>query len=148
VACLVRSVWDARTLTQVKQLDTSNPVTSIELSRDGLWMTTCAGRDINFWDLNKCVAPSFPLGASKVAVSLRQRAPVALPERVLPRGANGHARPSRLEVVKTHTMEFEMESASLHPGGEKFVAGGEDMWVRLYDFSTGGELGAHPSAIA
>jgi serine-threonine kinase receptor-associated protein len=49
-------------------------------------------------------------------------------------------------VVKTHTMEFEMESASLHPGGDKFVAGGEDMWVRLYDFQTGGELGAHPRA--
>jgi serine-threonine kinase receptor-associated protein len=47
-------------------------------------------------------------------------------------------------VVKTHTMEFEMESASLHPSGDKFVAGGEDMWVRLYDFQTGGELGAHP----
>jgi len=92
------SMWDARSLSQVKQLDTANPVTSIELSRDGLWMTTCAGRDINFWDLNK------------------------------------------LEVVKTHTMEFEMESASLHPGGDKFVAGGEDMWVRLYDFQTGGEL--------
>jgi len=61
------------------------------------------------------------------------------------RGADWHAS-SRLEVVKTHTMEFEMESASLHPGGDKFVAGGEDMWVRLYDFQTGGELGAHPRA--
>lgn len=54
----VRSMWDARSLSQVKQLDTANPVTSIELSRDGLWMTTCAGRDINFWDLNKCVSPN------------------------------------------------------------------------------------------
>jgi predicted NAD/FAD-binding protein len=54
----VPSVWDARSLSQVKQLDTANPVTSIELSRDGVWMTTCAGRDINFWDLNKCVPPN------------------------------------------------------------------------------------------
>eukprot|EP00976_Prorocentrum_cordatum_P102894 1193251-Prorocentrum_minimum.AAC.1 len=37
----------------------------------------------------------------------------------------------RMEVVKSHTMEFEMESSSLHPVEGKFVAGGEDMWVRL-----------------
>eukprot|EP00959_Pyramimonas_sp_CCMP1952_P206401 4316568-Pyramimonas_sp.AAC.2 len=48
----------------------------------------------------------------------------------------------RMEVVKSHTMEFEMESSSLHPVEGKFVAGGEDMWVRLYDYQTGEELGA------
>lgn len=92
------ALWDVRTSTQVRTLDTSGPVTNIELSRDGRWMTTCAGRDISFWNTEK------------------------------------------LEMMKTHTMEFEMESASLHPGGEKFVAGGEDMWVRLYDYNNGEEL--------
>lgn len=51
-------------------------------------------------------------------------------------------------MVTTHQMEFEMESASLHPEGDKFVAGGEDMWVRLYDFNTGGELGECRARIA
>jgi hypothetical protein len=34
-----------------------------------------------------------------------------------------------------------VESASLYPGLGKFIAGGDDMWVRLFDFDTGDELG-------
>lgn len=39
-----------------------------------------------------------------------------------------------------------MESASLEPTyGNKFVAGGEDMWVHVFDFHTGAEIGEHTS---
>lgn len=39
-------------------------------------------------------------------------------------------------------MPCNIESASLEPkSGNKFVAGGEDMWVRLFDFHTGDEIG-------
>ena len=39
-------------------------------------------------------------------------------------------------------MPCNIESASLEPkSGEKFVAGGEDMWVRVFDFYTGEEIG-------
>jgi serine-threonine kinase receptor-associated protein len=35
-----------------------------------------------------------------------------------------------------------VESASLDPKyGDKFVSGGEDMWVRVFDFFTGEEIG-------
>lgn len=35
-----------------------------------------------------------------------------------------------------------VESASLEPKyGNKFVAGGEDMWIRAFDFHTGAEVG-------
>lgn len=30
--------------------------------------------------------------------------------------------------------------ASLHPGGKRFIAGGSDLWVRVFDFDTGAEL--------
>ena len=33
--------------------------------------------------------------------------------------------------------------ASLHPSGTKFVAGGSDLWVRVFDFHTGQELECH-----
>lgn len=33
--------------------------------------------------------------------------------------------------------------ASLHPSGTKFVAGGSDLWVRVFDFETGKELECH-----
>lgn len=48
-----RRLWDVRSLTQVKVLPTTGPVTNIELSRQGSWMTTCAGRDIAFWKADK-----------------------------------------------------------------------------------------------
>lgn len=41
-------------------------------------------------------------------------------------------------------MPFSMESASLEPKlGNKFIAGGEDMWVHIYDFHTGKEIGKY-----
>ena len=30
--------------------------------------------------------------------------------------------------------------ASLHPSGKYFIAGGSDLWVRVYDFETGNQL--------
>ncbi|KAL7484470.1 hypothetical protein ACHAW6_010110, partial [Cyclotella cf. meneghiniana] len=33
--------------------------------------------------------------------------------------------------------------ASLHPSGSKFIAGGSDLWVRVFDFETGEELECH-----
>lgn len=33
--------------------------------------------------------------------------------------------------------------ASLHPSGTKFIAGGSDLWVRVFDFETGEELECH-----
>lgn len=39
-------------------------------------------------------------------------------------------------------MPCTVESASLEPKyGNKFIAGGEDMWIRVFDFHTGEEIG-------
>lgn len=47
-------------------------------------------------------------------------------------------------LVKSYSMTCNVESASLEPkSGNKFVAGGEDLWVRLFDFHTGEELGMY-----
>ncbi|XP_009596071.1 uncharacterized protein [Nicotiana tomentosiformis] len=45
-------------------------------------------------------------------------------------------------LVKSYNMPCTVESASLEPKyGLKFVAGGEDMWIRVFNFHTGEELG-------
>ena len=45
-------------------------------------------------------------------------------------------------LVKSYEMPCNVESASLEPKlGDKFIAGGEDMWIRLFDFNTGEEIG-------
>lgn len=46
-------------------------------------------------------------------------------------------------LVKSYTMPRPVESASLFPSRGKFIAGGDDMWVRLFDFETGDEIGEY-----
>ncbi|XVF34735.1 hypothetical protein REPUB_Repub18cG0084800 [Reevesia pubescens] len=44
-------------------------------------------------------------------------------------------------LVKSYNLPCTVESASLEPKyGNKFIAGGEDMWVRVFDFHTGDEI--------
>jgi len=45
-------VWDRRTLTQVKLLNTKSPVSSMEISLDKKHITTASGKEVNFWDIN------------------------------------------------------------------------------------------------
>uniref|UniRef100_A0A7N0TBH3 Serine-threonine kinase receptor-associated protein n=1 Tax=Kalanchoe fedtschenkoi TaxID=63787 RepID=A0A7N0TBH3_KALFE len=47
-------------------------------------------------------------------------------------------------LVKSYKMPCTVESASLEPKhGNKFIAGGEDMWVHIFDFHTGEEIGCN-----
>ncbi|KAL9269194.1 Serine-threonine kinase receptor-associated protein-like protein [Drosera capensis] len=48
---------------------------------------------------------------------------------------------NNFSFVKSYEMPCIVESASLEPKyGDKFIAGGEDMWVRVFDFHTGEEI--------
>jgi len=49
---------------------------------------------------------------------------------------------SSFSKVKEFTLPFEVDSASLHPEGAKFVAGGSDFYVHVFDFD-GKELEVH-----
>ena len=91
-------LWDTRTLAVARHLETAAPVTSIEISADGRYLTTADGCDVKFWD-----AATF-------------------------------------QVVRTHTFQYPVESASLALPRNRFVAGGADMWVRQMNFETGEEL--------
>lgn len=43
--------------------------------------------------------------------------------------------------MKSYNMPCNVESASLEPKyGNRFIAGGEDMWVHVFDFVTGEEI--------
>ncbi|KAG6426000.1 hypothetical protein SASPL_110213 [Salvia splendens] len=47
-------------------------------------------------------------------------------------------------LVKSYEMPCIVESASMEPKyGNKFIAGGEDMWVHMFDFHTGVEIGCN-----
>ena len=38
---------------------------------------------------------------------------------------------------------LEEGGASLHPSGKTYIAGGLDLWVRVFDFETGNQLECH-----
>jgi serine-threonine kinase receptor-associated protein len=45
--------------------------------------------------------------------------------------------------VKQHKMPINFLAeggASLHPNGKRFIAGGSDLWVRVFDYASGAEL--------
>lgn len=45
------------------------------------------------------------------------------------------------DIIKQHKVsDYEVETASFCPERRKFVAGGSDMWVHLYDFDSGAEV--------
>lgn len=44
------------------------------------------------------------------------------------------------QVLKTFTLPYQVESATYSPQKQRFAAGGEDMWVHLYDSATGEEV--------
>lgn len=92
------SVYDVRTGEAVSKLQTSAPVTSVEVSYCQKFITTADGKTVKVWDA------------------------------------------SSLGLVAEHTLKQKIESASFCPSKRKFVAGGEDMWARLFDFDTGQEL--------
>ena len=44
---------------------------------------------------------------------------------------------STLKLIKEVQLTHNAEAASFCPSRNRFVAGGEDMWVHLYDYETG-----------
>lgn len=46
-------LWDVRTGTIVRTLETASSVTSAEVSQDGRYITTCDGKSVKFWDANQ-----------------------------------------------------------------------------------------------
>jgi len=50
------------------------------------------------------------------------------------------------ELLKEYKMPIHFKDeggCTLHPSGKKFVAGGSDLWVRVFDFETGEQLECH-----
>ncbi|KAL8511234.1 hypothetical protein ACS0TY_017882 [Phlomoides rotata] len=81
-------LWDVRIGTIVRTLENASSITSVEVSQDGRYSTTCDGTSVKFWDAN------------------------------------------HFGLVKQYDMPYNVYSASLEPKyGNKFIVGGEDMWV-------------------
>ncbi len=53
ILCWNVRVWDVRTKAIVRTLETKLPCTSVEVSRDGNYVTTADGNTVKFWDAHQ-----------------------------------------------------------------------------------------------
>lgn len=121
-----------------------------------LWLdkstAIAAGTDgiIRFWDVD---APNGGklLRTFTVEAEVRDMELKVIPERGTILTVAAGVKVSFFDVIKSEMIKecklpihFREEGgASLHPSGKKFIAGGSDLWVRVYDFDSGEELECH-----
>eukprot|EP00937_MAST-01D_sp_MAST-1D-sp2_P002702 g2702.t1 len=112
-------LWDLRTSTVVREARVPALVMDMELlPSDGSVLTVAAGKCVTFLDGTGAGGPS--LGLLKQH-TLAMKAGIS----------GGNAMPTGF---------LEEGGASLHPGKKRFVAGGSDLYVRVYDYDSGAEL--------
>lgn len=51
------------------------------------------------------------------------------------------------QVLQSFTLPYQVESATYSPQKQRFAAGGEDMWVHLYDSATGEEVDTNKGTV-
>lgn len=121
-----------------------------------LWLdkstVLAAGSDgmIRFWDVDASDNGK-PLRTLSVAAQVRDMELKDVPGRGITLTVAAGDKAYFFDVDKNMLInEFKLPihfreegGASLHPSGTKFIAGGSDLWVRVFDFSTGKELECH-----
>jgi serine-threonine kinase receptor-associated protein len=130
------------------QLNLESPITKVMWMNLQLILAGCANGKVYLWDLNsRSIVHSFDTKQTAeirdlevLMVNGKHVMTVAAGSKVCFWDLNSK------ELLKEYTMPIhfrEEGGASLHPSGEKFVAGGSDLWVRVFDFETGEELECH-----
>lgn len=103
---------------------------------------------IRFWKATDDEEPPKVLNSIKVDAEVRDMEIVKLPDnRMILTIAAGNKVSffdlNTKELIHAYTMPIHFRDeggASLHPDGKRFVAGGSDLWVRVFDFDNGQEL--------
>eukprot|EP00468_Gymnochlora_sp_CCMP2014_P002697 CAMPEP_0167746896 /NCGR_PEP_ID=MMETSP0110_2-20121227/3970_1 /TAXON_ID=629695 /ORGANISM="Gymnochlora sp., Strain CCMP2014" /LENGTH=316 /DNA_ID=CAMNT_0007631717 /DNA_START=54 /DNA_END=1004 /DNA_ORIENTATION=+ len=94
-------IWDSRTMTVVRNLETDGVVTDMCASLDGSLICATAGGNAYFWD-----AKTF-------------------------------------DIVNTIKTNRKLMSVAVDSERNRMVLGSEELWVRLYDFKSGKEVGCN-----
>jgi len=115
---------------------------------DGIVLTGSSDGKVRFWQVSGDDVPPEPMHTLETeGAEVRDMELTHLPSGDILTVAAGdkvyffHLQDKKLLHAYQMPIHFREEGgASLHPDGHKFVAGGSDLWVRIFDFKTGEEL--------
>ncbi|KAI4987879.1 hypothetical protein ZWY2020_028637 [Hordeum vulgare] len=135
-------IWDALTGNELYSFEHKHIVRACAFSEDThMFLTGGVEKILRIYDMNRpdaapreldktpgSVRTLWDVRSGKIVQTLETKAPVTK---------------CNFWLVKSYDMSCTVESASLEPkSGSKFITGGEDMWVHVYDFFTGEEIDA------
>jgi serine-threonine kinase receptor-associated protein len=124
-------------------------ISKINWLSDTLLLAGCGDGIVRFWEINAGgnvpKAPTHTIKTSDAGAEIRDMEvnsikgilTIAAGVRVYFFNLQDH---SLIHAYKMPINFTDEGGASLHPSGTKFVAGGSDLWVRVFDFATGEEL--------
>jgi serine-threonine kinase receptor-associated protein len=122
-------------------------ISKINWLSDTVLLAGCGDGVVRFWDINAGNVPKAPTHTIKTGDGAEIRdMEVNAMKQILTIGSGWKVSFFNLQdhsLIHVHKMPFHFKDeggASLHPFGTKFVAGGSDLWVRVFDFETGEEL--------
>ncbi|KVH98009.1 WD40 repeat-containing protein [Cynara cardunculus var. scolymus] len=148
-------LWDALTGDELHSFDHKHIVRACAFSEDThLLLTGGFEKILRIFDLNRPDAPPREVVNSPGSIvhTLETKSSVTSAEvskdgRYITTADGSSVKfwdANHFGLVKSYDMPCTVESASLEPNfGNKFIAGGEDMWIRLFDFNTGEEIGCN-----
>jgi len=125
-------VWDLRAMTQIALIVSKAPVASMELSRNGKYITAAAGREVSFWDAQSFVpVKTFPLPLDLNSASLHPDA-----TKFAAGGSDFYVHVfdfqtgEEIDVHKGH--HGPVHCVRFAPDGETIASGSEDGTIRLW----------------
>jgi serine-threonine kinase receptor-associated protein len=128
-------VWDLRSMSQSTSCVAKAPVMSLEVSWDGKYITTAAGKEVTFWD-----AASFaPLKVYTLNIDLNSASLHPSATRFVAGGSDFYVHVysfetgEEQEVHKGH--HGPVHSVSFAPDGETYSSGSEDGTIRIWQNS-------------
>lgn len=137
-------------------LKQESPITKLAFLSDALLLVACQNGKIYLWDLSNSSTSTAAIHTfdTESKAEIRDMEVTKLPttgQSILTVAAGDHVyffdTNDTKQLLKQYKMPIHFRDeggASLHPTtGKMFLAGGSDLWVRVFDFETGKELECH-----
>jgi serine-threonine kinase receptor-associated protein len=146
--CLANKKANAHTSLELKQ---EAPINKVVWVTNTLILCACANGKVYLWDKAAPQASihTFDTLQKDEIRDLELRTLSTTGKRIMTAAAGTKVYFYDIEskqLLKEYKMPIHFRDeggATLHPSGEKFVAGGSDLWVRVFDYETGTQLECH-----